>query len=103
MKDEKPFAMAGIWEIWKDKDENEVYTFSIITTTANSMTKNIHDRMPCILDKKKIKMWLDTNIPEPAATQLLKPYPNAEMKLYEVSSIVNSPKNNIPQIIQPVK
>ncbi|MGA2668259.1 MAG: SOS response-associated peptidase [Ignavibacteria bacterium] len=103
MKNDKPFAMAGIWETWKNTEGKEVYSFSIITTEANSLTKDIHDRMPCILDKKKIKMWLDTNIPEPAALQLLKPYPNAEMKLYEVSTLVNSPKNNSPQIIEPVK
>jgi putative SOS response-associated peptidase YedK len=103
MKNEKPFAMAGIWESWKDADGNEIFTFSIITTEANSLTKDIHDRMPCILDQKKIKMWLDTNIPEPAALQLLKPYPRTEMKLYEVSTLVNLPRNNSPEVIKPAK
>lgn len=103
LRDEKPFALAGIWETWKDRDNKEIRTFSIITTKANQLTSKIHERMPCLLDKKSRALWIDNNFPEAEAINLLEPYPSEEMKYYEVSTLVDSPKNNIPAVIEPVE
>ena len=50
MKDGYPFGLGGIWENWKDPASGEwVRTFAIITTNANELVAEIHNRMPLIL------------------------------------------------------
>ena len=105
MTDEGPFAFAGIWRIWKaDKDgkdyaeSDEVETFTIVTTSANDLTKTIHNRMPVILDRDDYDGWMDGS----GGLDLLKPYPADEMKSYEVSSRVNSVRNNDPECLAPI-
>ena len=70
---------------------------------ANELMKPIHDRMPVILHEKDEGMWFD---PQSSDTDklstLLKPYPSGEMEVYKVSTIVNSPKNDIPTCIEPI-
>jgi len=47
MKDGAPFGIAGIWENWKDPSSGEwIRTFAVITTNANALVADIHDRMP---------------------------------------------------------
>ena len=57
----KPFAMAGLWEWWPGpKDKNEpVESCTIITTDANKLASEIHDRMPVILKPGDYDAWLD--------------------------------------------
>src|SRR4051812_18857534 len=50
MKDRSPFGLAGLWENWKDPSTGEwVRTFAVITTNANELVAEIHDRMPAML------------------------------------------------------
>lgn len=103
LKSSKLFGMAGLWESWKSPTGNTIYTCSVITTTPNELVKDIHDRMPVILKPEEEKIWLnplmdDTNY----LNDLLKPYPQELMDAYEVSSLVNSPKNNSPNLIQTI-
>ena len=59
MKDAKPFGIGGIWENWKDPMSGEsIRTFAVITTDANEMVAEIHDRMPLILAPKDYARWL---------------------------------------------
>jgi putative SOS response-associated peptidase YedK len=52
MKDGAPFGIAGIWENWKDPTSGEwTRTFAIVTTDANELVDDIHDRMPVILSR----------------------------------------------------
>lgn len=65
--------------------------------------KPIHHRMPVILPEKAEDLWLDPKINNiPTLRSLLRPYPEDEMEAYEVSTFVNSPRNNTPQCIAPV-
>ena len=48
LKDDGPFAFAGLWETWKGEGE-PLETCTILTTDANDLTKAVHDRMPVIL------------------------------------------------------
>lgn len=96
-----PFAMAGIWETWKNPGGKSVYSFSIITTEANQLIKNIHDRMPVILAADSEESWLSGNDPE-EIRGLLKPFDPNHMKAYEVSKLVNSPRNDNPALVLPV-
>ena len=107
LKSGKPFGFAGLYEVWKPKPDSalqhEVATCTIITTEPNELMKPIHHRMPVILPEKAEDLWLDPKIDNiPTLRSLLRPYPEDEMEAYEVSTFVNSPRNNTPQCIAPV-
>jgi putative SOS response-associated peptidase YedK len=106
MKDGKPFAFAGLWEVWHDRaaprDTPPLVTCTIITGQPNELVRDIHDRMPVILQPKHYRQWLET--PEEQAESLLRllaPYPPDLMEAYTVSREVNSPKNDAPRLIEP--
>jgi putative SOS response-associated peptidase YedK len=102
LKTEEIFAMAGIWETWKDAGNNDLNTFSIITTPPNALMKNIHHRMPAILSKNDERAWLFENDTDYLKT-LLTPFDTDKMKAYTVSNKVNSPANNNAAIIEEYK
>lgn len=74
----------------------EVRTFAVLTCPPNEMMAEIHDRMPVILAPEDYREWLGE---EPDPAHLLKPYPADDMVMWPVSTRVNSPKNNDPDII----
>lgn len=57
-KENKYFAMAGIYSEWKDPHGEILTTCSIITTEANKIVREVHDRMPVILDAQEEDLWL---------------------------------------------
>jgi len=97
LENERPFAMAGIWDKWKDSEGREINSFSIITTEANELMKNIHHRMPVILPHSEQKNWL-VNSDTDYLFSLLRPYNSEEMEAYPISRLVNSPKNDSEEI-----
>lgn len=104
LKDQKPFVFAGLWDTWTSPEGKKISTCTIITTEPNEFMKKIHNRMPVILPKEYIDTWLDRSIEnEQQVLPLLKPYPEKEMDAYEVSRVVNSPKNNSPECIENIK
>jgi putative SOS response-associated peptidase YedK len=95
-------SLAGIWEIWRPGTPHERRSFSILTTSANRFMRAIHDRMPVILDKSAEAEWLDLEIYDrKALEEILQPCPNEWLTAVEVSSLVNSAKNNGPELLQP--
>jgi putative SOS response-associated peptidase YedK len=102
LRDNSYFSFAGIYSIVKDMEGKEVYTCSIITTEPNTLVSDIHDRMPVILSKEEEEVWLDKEVEEDILKSLLDPYPSEEMEAFEVSTRVNSPKNNDRELITPV-
>ncbi|ODA29246.1 SOS response-associated peptidase [Planctopirus hydrillae] len=103
MRDERPFAMAGLWENW-DKGPQPLESATIITTGPNELMAKFHHRMPVILDPDLANVWLDPGIEEPEELlPLLKPYPEEQMEAYVVSSRVNRVKDDSPQCIEPWK
>ena len=103
LKSDQLFSMAGIWEQWKSPQGKSIFTCSVITTAPNELVKDIHDRMPVILKPEDEKIWLDRAITDTARLDhLLKPLDPDLMEAYEVSSLVNSPKNNSVELIQEI-
>src|SRR3569623_1132848 len=101
LKGGKPFCFAGLWERW-NKGEAPVETCTIITTDANKLMEPIHDRMPVILPPDAYNLWLDVAVQEPERLMpLLRPYADAELEALPVSTLVNSPKNNSPECVEP--
>ena len=77
------FAFAGIWDRGKDRSGNTVETCSILTTTPNSVTSAVYDRMPVILDPDGYDLWLDPGMKDVStASELLKPYNARMMRCY---------------------
>jgi len=100
MKDDAPFAMAGIWEHWQ-QEEQVIESCSIIVTESNDCIRPIHDRMPCIISAEEYDQWLDKgNTKTDDLLPLLRSYPSDAMKAWPVSTRVNSPANNSPENIQ---
>ncbi len=104
MKSGNPFAFACLWDRWINKETRETLISStIITTDANPLVSEIHNRMPVILEPDHFKLWLS---PEPQPEQILmdclKPYPYEKMEAHEISRQVNDPKNNTSEIIKPM-
>ncbi len=104
MKDDSIFCFAGIAAKWKSPTNEVVETFSILTTAANELVKDSHDRMPVILPKSQYRRWLTTE-PERAEQllELLVPFDPAEMKRYAVNPAVNNVKNDSPEVIKEVE
>jgi putative SOS response-associated peptidase YedK len=103
LKSGKPFGMAGLYEMWRSPEGEEVTTCAIITTEANELMQPIHERMPVIIPKDSEDLWLDPQVQDSEVVlNLLKPYPAEEMEAYPISKRVNSPANNSPDCIKPV-
>lgn len=103
LKSNELFAMAGLWEKWKSPEGSYIYSCSVITTTPNQLVKDIHDRMPVILHPEDEKSWLNPSLDDPKQLHgFLKPLEAELMDAHEVSSLVNSPKNNSIELIQKI-
>jgi putative SOS response-associated peptidase YedK len=102
LKDEKYFALAGLWDHWKDPKGEEIRSFTIITTKANDLLSEIHPRMPVILRKEDEKLWLNDRIlTDKELEGLFRPFPSGLMASYPVSSSVNSVKNDRKELVAP--
>lgn len=104
-----PISMAGLYELWPNPDlpeddpERWLWTCTVLTRPATDAAGQIHDRSPVLLPDTFVGPWLD-----PALTDrddvdaLLNSIPEPHLDLYEVSSAVNSPRNNTPELLHPV-
>ena len=101
LRDEQPFAFAGLWDEWLDRATGELHpTFTIITTEPNALMASIHNRMPVILPTRSAEQaWLDDGLGLAAHQQLLVPYDAAAMREYIISKRVNSPANNDADVL----
>jgi putative SOS response-associated peptidase YedK len=98
----RPFGMVGLYNPWTSPEGNRVCTCTIITTEANDLLRPFHDRMPVIAQAELMDLWLDPSVREKEKLlPLLKPRPEQDLELYEVSLRVNSPKNDSPENIEP--
>jgi putative SOS response-associated peptidase YedK len=98
--DGHPMAFAGIWSTRRDPG-TEVWhrTCSIITTVAAGVVSSIHDRMPVSLQPAAWDAWLDRELRDPVAvTGLLQPIDPDLIMEHRVSKLVNSVKNNGPEL-----
>lgn len=69
-------------------------TYGVITTTANELVSDVHNRMPVIVPPESYAEWLDLKPPERRLSELLVTYPASEMRVTAVGPAVNSPKND---------
>ncbi len=103
-EDGVPFAMAGIWSVWRrlDLERKWVRSCAIITTAANAAISDLHDRMPVILPRGAESAWLDPALDGKTAelTKLLVPVAADRLRSRPVSTRVNSADNDDPSLIE---
>ncbi len=100
LKEDRIFSFAGIYDVWRDSQNKDIYTYAIITVQANDAVKDIHHRMPVILNTDDENRYLDGSADVNEILQLLKPFDSKRMFSYPVSKMVNNPKNNGEQLIE---
>ncbi len=100
LEDRELFAMAGLWETWSANGD-EVRSATILTTDANDVVGELHDRMPVILEPDEEDVWLDAD-DEDELQSILGPYPGDRTTEFEVSRAVNDPANEGPALVEPV-
>jgi putative SOS response-associated peptidase YedK len=80
-----------------------VRSFAIITTRANELCAELHDRMSVILSPQSWPAWLGEEPANPACLKaMLAPYPSEEMTCWLVSPRVGNVKNNDLSLIEPI-
>lgn len=98
----RPFVFAGLWEVWK-KGPEPIESCTVLTTDANEEIRPVHHRMPVILEGDKRDAWLDPSIEDSdLLSTLLGPLPDGSLQLTPVSTRVNSPRNDVPECLEPV-
>jgi len=101
--DGDPMGFAGLYETWSDASGGEIDTACIITTSANALMAQIHDRMPAIIPRSEHSRWLDNDGVEPAkAMQLARPAPEGDLELIEIGPAVNKSANDGPELQTPL-
>lgn len=102
-RDRRLFCFAGLWEHWP-KGEPQVESCTIITTDANPLMSTLHDRMPVIVSPSDYALWLDPAIEEPERlSPLLRPWQGDDLEALAVSTLVNNPRHESPQCIEPLE
>jgi putative SOS response-associated peptidase YedK len=103
--DGEPFALAGLWEVWRGPDrsnEDILRSATIITGEPNEKVAAIHDRMPIMLPPSAWEAWLDPeNNDLESLSKLLVPAPAELLELYPITLAVNNPRENGPEVIEP--
>jgi putative SOS response-associated peptidase YedK len=104
----EPFAFAGLYEIWEDKEglpgTGPYKSCMIITTDAGDSVKEVHNRMPLILKPESYDEWLNPENNQPdKLEQILKTGFISDLKSYPVSKLVNRVGNNMQECMEPLK
>lgn len=101
---ERVFGMAGLWSAWrpKDKPEQRLETFTIVTTEPSDKVRDLHDRMPVILPPDAYAAWLAADGGDEELLDLLRPFDAPELVSWPVSRAVNDPRNEDPGLVDPV-
>lgn len=103
LADGEPFGLLGLWDRSEKPDGEAVESVTIITIPANPLVGDIHakGRMPAMLTPEDCRIWLEGS-PEEAKTALV-PFPADQMDAYPVSTKVNSPRNDAPELLDVLK
>ena len=103
LRDGGPMGMAGIYEYWQGADGSEMESMAILTTAANQSMSNLHDRMPVIIAPEHFDAWLDCSSGSAEVIlALLHAPPEDLLQIVEVSRKLNNPRNEGPEVQEPV-
>ena len=99
----RPFAMAGIYDLWKNPETGELVSgFAVITTVANEQMRSVGvKRMPVILSRSGERQWIKSTAHLSDILRLLLPYPSDDLNGYPLSELANIPGFNDPTMLNP--
>lgn len=104
MKDNSPYAFAGLWERWREPASGQpLETFTVITTDPNELLAPLHDRMPVILPQRDYSRWLEPGDPARPPVDLLRPFPAEKMTAWKVNGKVGNVRNDTPDCMEPAE
>lgn len=113
-EDDRPFAMAGLWERWTPEtrqtglgdfetgtatssEAERIETFTVLTTDPNEVVEQLHHRMAVVLPRGDERTWLE------GGDVSFEPAPSEPFRSYPVSTAVNSPSNDGPELVRPLE
>jgi putative SOS response-associated peptidase YedK len=102
LPEKRPFAFAGLWDAWTGDDGAVYHSCTILTTAASDSIREIHHRMPIVLNPDAFYEWLNPDNQDTSKLDnLLREQTVQKFIACPVSTYVNSPKNNDPKCIRP--
>ena len=103
LKNGQPFAFAGLWDKWHRPDGGNVFSCTILTKPSSTCLKPIHHRMPVILAREDEETWLhNDNDDITSYNQLVDRSESTNFTFWEVSTLVNSSRNDHPECVSPL-
>jgi putative SOS response-associated peptidase YedK len=99
--DDALLAFAGVWAPWRDPGSGQwLLSAAVVTTTANAIVGELHNRMPVILGADEWRLWIDPDLHDEALLQhLLRPAEEELLELRPVSPLVNNANNEGPELL----
>ena len=94
----KIMAFGGLFSSWTNQSNEIIHTFTIITTESNNTLSKIHHRMPLILNEGDDIKWINNNNNYESVKDLIKSFEDYKIDMYEISTLVNSVKNDNSEI-----
>ncbi|MEE9333182.1 MAG: SOS response-associated peptidase [Granulosicoccaceae bacterium] len=102
-KDHAAMFLGGVYQQASDKKnedgKDKKSEVAIVTTAANSMFEKIHHRLPVILPMDKALSWIDNDDAD-TIDALMQAASNDTLSLKQVSSYVNSSRNQGPACLE---
>jgi putative SOS response-associated peptidase YedK len=92
-------ALAGIWS----PIHGERPTAAIMTTAPNELLASVHNRMPVILERDAVEIWLDSEADLGHVQSLLRPAPVDSLRMWPVSTAVNRVATDGPELLEPIQ
>jgi putative SOS response-associated peptidase YedK len=99
--DGRPLLFAGLYESWRPRADEWERTFTIVTTRANELVSQLHDRMPVVLEGEAADRWMFRTTPSGELPGLLEPAREGLLVMTPVSQRVNSVANDDPSLMEP--
>lgn len=100
LKPRSLFAMAGTWEEYDDEEGNMIHTFLVITLPANGSVAEICERMPAILTKEDMEVWMNAEASDDEILACLHPF-SGKFESFSVSPRIADPRADDATMIRP--
>ena len=92
-------AFAGLWDLW-ERDGEQIYSCSIVTTDAARGFEWLHNRMPVMLDSDDVAQWLNHDQNSEELTALFKPTLSVPLVITPIEPAINNSRNkDVPKPI----
>ena len=95
--------LAGLWDSWHNKEaDEELLSFTILTTAASEGLAFVHHRQPVILSMQEAKLWLDMDVKTSELEYLFDSRIPCELDAVPVSTHVNNARNKDARCVYPI-